>query len=134
MKLEISQEAIQAAIQEHLDKTVKEGISYKVTNALNDAIAEAITPEIVSGYVDAAMKAITDPAVTQRIVTEMQLAIAEGVKLTMQEAIVGVACRLRPQVRNSEEQARVDAMRERLFPSENAGCEPHEGSPPAPKN
>ena len=119
MKIEIDPAQIQAAIQAHLDKTVKDGIDYKVREALNDAIAKAITPEIVSGYADAAVKAMTDPAVTQRIVTEMQLAIAEGVKLTMQEAIVGVACRLRPQVRNSEEQARVDAMRERLFPSEN---------------
>jgi methyl coenzyme M reductase alpha subunit len=120
MQLEISQEAIQAAIQAHLDETVKRGIDYKVTNALNNAIAAAITPEVVSGYVDAAMKAITDPAITQRIVTEMQAAIAEGVRLTMQEAIVGVACRLRPQSRNTEEQARMDAVRERLFPSPNA--------------
>lgn len=119
MELKIDQAKIQEAIQDHLDRTVKEGIDYKVKEQLNQAIADAITPEVVSGYAEAAVRALTDPSVTQRIVTEMQHAIAEGVRLTMQEAIVSVVAKLRgyQPTRDKEDAARLEALRARLFPT-----------------
>lgn len=120
MEIKIDKTQIEAAIQAHLDESVRKGIDYRVTQALNSAIADAITPEIVSGYVDAAMQALTDPAVTQRIVTEMQHAIAEGVRMTLQEAIVSVAGRLRGYSpnRNREDEQRLEELRRRLFPTQ----------------
>lgn len=121
MKLEIDQQQIQEAIQAHLDKVVKEGIDYKVKEALNKAIADAITPEVVSGYATAAVKALTDPGITARVVAEMQNAIAEAVRVTMEEAVCSVAARLRGYQpnRNRDDEAKMEALRARLFPSEN---------------
>lgn len=118
MQLEIKSDSIREAIQQHLDQTVREGINYRVKDALNKAIADAITPEVVTSYVEAAMQALTDPEITKRIVTEMQLAIAEGVRLTMQEAIVSVAARLRGYNvnRNREDEQKLEDLRARLFP------------------
>ena len=120
MQLEINKDSIQAAIQQHLDKTVKDGIDYKVREAVNDAVADAITPEIVQGYADAAIKALTDPAVTERIVREMNEAMAEVVRVTMQEAIVSVVVKLRDQRRcgGSTNQEQSEEIRKRLFPEE----------------
>lgn len=118
MELKIDETKIEAAIQDHLDHAVREGINYRIKDALDKAIADAITPEIVSGYVAAAMQALTDPGVTQRIVTEMQHAIAEGVRITMEEAIVGVAGRLRGYnpSRNKDDEQKLETLRTRLFP------------------
>jgi methyl coenzyme M reductase alpha subunit len=118
MELKIDQSTIESAIQEHLNEVVKRGVDYKVKDAINQAIADAITPEVVSGYAEAAVRALTDPTVSQRIVSEMHAAIAEAVRLTMQEAVVAVAARLRgySPSRSGDDQARLDALRERLFP------------------
>jgi hypothetical protein len=119
MELKIDEKEISAAIQLHLDEVVKKGIDYRTQEALNDAIAKAITPEVVSGYATAAVKALTDPDITRRIVVEMQRAIGEAVRMTMQEAILSVAARLRglPSYnRSKEESAKMDELRQRLFP------------------
>ena len=119
MQLNIDQASIEAAIKAHLDETVALGIDYKVKEAINKAIADAITPEIVQSYVDSAMSALTDPDVSLRIVSEMQHAMAEAVRVTMEETVLAVAVRLRGYSpnRNREDEAKIDTLRERLFPS-----------------
>lgn len=119
MEIKINPEQIQAAIQSHLDRVVKEGIDYRVKEAINTAIADAITPEVVAGYAEAAVKALTDPGVTQRIVEEMHAAISEAARLTMQEAIVSVASKLRGYNlnRNRDDTEKIEELREKLFPS-----------------
>ena len=119
MQLNIDQASIEAAIKAHLDETVARGIDYKVKEAINRAIADAITPEIVQSYVDSAMSALTDPDVSLRIVSEMQHAMAEAVRVTMEETVLAVAVRLRgySTSRDRDAEAKIDALRERLFPS-----------------
>jgi hypothetical protein len=125
MKLEIDQEKITAVIQEHLDRAVKDGIDYRIKQQINEVIAEAITPEVVRHYATAAVAAMTDPKVTERMVAELQRAVAEGVRMTMEEAIVTVACRLRGYQpnRSSEDQVKMEQMRDRLFPRD-ISCPP----------
>ena len=118
MELKIEKDAIEAAIQEHLDKAVSDGLSYKIKGALDEALADAVTPELVQGYVEAAMGALTDAAVTERIVTEINAAMAEAVRMTMQEAVVTVVAKLRgyrPDMKHGDSD-RVDEIRRRLFP------------------
>jgi glycosyltransferase A (GT-A) superfamily protein (DUF2064 family) len=126
MKLEINQAKIEEAIQAHLDKMVTEGIDWQVKEQLNKAIGDAITPEIVKGYADAAIKAMTSPDVTQRIVTEMNDALAEAVRQTMQEAVVAVVVKLRT-MRRSGSSMEMDQMasevRNQLFP-QNSPTQP----------
>lgn len=119
MQLNIDQASIEAAIKAHLDETVARGIDYKVKEAINKAIADAITPEIVQSYVDSAMSALTDPDVSLRIVSEMQHAMAEAVRVTMEETVLAVAVRLRGYntSRDRDAESKIDALRERLFPS-----------------
>lgn len=114
MELKIDPAQIQSAIQDHLDRVVKDGIDYRVKEQLNKAIADAITPEIVAGYAAAAVKALTDPTVTQRIVQEMHNAIAEGAREAMQEAVVSVVARIRG-IRIIDD-PKVQEIRQRLFP------------------
>lgn len=126
MELKIDKSDIEKAIQDHLNESVKRGIDYRVTDALNKAIADAITPEVVSGFVDSAMAALTDKDLTARILDETHRAIGYAVQMTVQESIVSMVARLRgwkpDGYASREKQEELDALRARLFPSQNAGA------------
>lgn len=118
MQLEIDKDSITQAIQDFLAKTVRDGVDYHVKQKINEAVAAAITPELAQQLAGAAFAALSAPETLKAIAEEMKGAMIEGLRLTMQESIVSMVCRLqRIDAFKSSSQEAVDAIRARLFPS-----------------
>ena len=132
MELKIEQSEIEKAIRDHLQKLVNDGLGYETKKALEKAIADAVTPEVVAGFVDSAMRALTDKDLTARILEETHVAIGHAVQTVVQESIVAMVARLRGwsnrDFSSREHQAELDALRARLFPSQNVKDQATDGA------
>lgn len=117
MQLEIDKDSITQAIQDFLAKTVRDGVDYKVKEKINQAVGDAITPELAQQLAGAAFAALSAPETLQGIAEEMKRAMIEGLRITMQEAVISMVCKLqRIDPYKPSAQEAVDAIRARLFP------------------
>ncbi len=112
MQIEISQEQVNAAINEKINEAIVKAVgSYSVTEAIGSAVSEAIASGAVGDAINQAVGKMDTGMLVNSIAAEMERAVASGVGNMIREGVVEMCVNMRG-VPDYDKEARSQARSE----------------------
>ena len=96
IKVQLNEEIIKNAIDESLEKSVKESMcGYSVVNAISKSIANEALDGVISQSIISAVQNVDKEYIINKLVDEITASVIKVTKRILQEGLVDAICKLR---------------------------------------